>query len=153
MTAGPETTYTPSTSLPPSVGVTIRNQLLTSLASGSNAVQSYEARFKIFGTTLGGTDVESSEYAFDIDVCYGCTVIFPSDAYDPTQAPTDVNCNKAGTVSTSSTSGQIPACIPGQDGVTDCRLCQGNPVCTPCLSDADCVTAGTGTKCAASHCL
>jgi hypothetical protein len=139
--------------IPPSIGVGLQQTLKASLQGGANSVQSVEARFKIFGTTLGGTDVETGEYDFDIDVCYGCTVIYPSDAFDPTQAPTNVNCKKSGTVSSTSTTGEIPACVAGQDGVTDCRLCQGNPVCTPCQTNADCVTAGTGTQCAASHCL
>jgi hypothetical protein len=115
-------------------------------------VQSYEAKFKVYGTTLGGTDVETGEYAFDVDVCYGCSVIYPSDAFDPTQAPTDVNCKKAGS-GTTTTTGSIPACFAGQDGVTDCRQCQGNPVCTPCQKTQDCTDAGTPGTCLFNHCV
>jgi len=140
--------------IPPSIGQkVIYNDLLASVQKGQGSVHSYETRFKIYGTTLGGTNVESGEYDFDIDVCFGCTVIFPSDAYDPTIDPKDVNCKKAGEVTLVTENGEIPACIAGQDGVTDCRECQGNPICTPCLSDADCVTAETGNKCVASHCI
>jgi hypothetical protein len=139
--------------IPPSMGVTIQKTLFAAVNSGLNVVQSYEARFKIYGTTLGGTDVETGEYAFDIDVCFGCTIIYPSDAFDATQAPAGVNCKKGGTVSSTTTGGAVPACIVGQDGVTDCRLCQGNPVCTPCRSSADCATAGTPGNCINSHCI
>jgi hypothetical protein len=154
-------TVDPTTSADPGYGVVsleliphfIGTKIAQSLAAGGGTtVQTYEARFRVFGETLGGTDVTSNEYIFPIDVCYGCTVSFPGDSWDKTQGTPGVrNClAAAAATATSSTPGQTLACLAGQDGVTDCRNCQGNPVCTPCQTDAEC----SGRTCgAAGHCL
>lgn len=138
--------------IPHEVGVQIHNALLAAQQAGKATAQSYEARFKIYGTSLGGVDVQSGDFTFPVDVCYGCTVVYPSDAYDPTLDPKSVNCKKSGAAATTTTTGTI-ACLIGQDGITDCRNCQNNPVCTPCHTNADCTTAGTGSQCVASHCI
>jgi hypothetical protein len=128
----------------------IGTKIAQSLAAGGGlTVQTFEARFRVFGETLGGTEVTSNEYIFPIDICYGCTVSFPADAWEKTLSTTR-NCLGEASTSPTSTPGQTPACIAGQDGVTDCRNCQGNPVCTPCVSDAEC---GGRTCGAAGHCI
>ncbi|GAC1394069.1 MAG: hypothetical protein NVSMB47_02470 [Polyangiales bacterium] len=134
--------------IPPVQGDKIRAAIV---ASGGGTVQTYEARFKVFGTTLGGTEVTTGEYAFAIDTCYGCTVIYPSDANEPSLA--QPNCKKVQTGGvTTIVGGPTPACLAGPDGVTDCRSCQGNPVCAPCRTDADCSVDFKGSHCAAGHC-
>jgi hypothetical protein len=74
---------------------------------------------RVVGETLGGTEIRSSELIFPINICRGCTVSFPADAIDP--ATPDRNCfgEPAGP----------SACLLGQDALTDCRSCAGNPCC------------------------
>jgi hypothetical protein len=75
-------------------------------------------KVKFFGKTLGGESVESNEFAFPVDVCYGCLVSVCAASSTMTTLP-------------------VP-CRPGQDSVIDCTQCQGIPVCTgpancPCV--------------------
>lgn len=82
------------------------------------------SKIKIFGNTLGGSEVYSGEFQFIIQVCNGCLVSFPADADDAASAGVDCNAS-----STTSTTGETP-CTPGQDTFVDCRLCRGsNPAC------------------------
>lgn len=81
---------------------------------------------KVFGATTGGTSLESMEFLFPVETCYGCLVEFPAAANDPAQQP-QPNCKS---VSSSSSSIVIP-CSIGSDQPVDCRLCQGNAVCSP----------------------
>jgi hypothetical protein len=73
---------------------------------------------RVFGETLGGQEIESSELLFPIAVCNGCLISFPTTAIDPTSNA----CNRG-----------IPPeekpCKPGQDEPVDCRLCQQLPLC------------------------
>jgi hypothetical protein len=68
---------------------------------------------RVFGTTLGGDEIESATLTFPITVCSGCLVTYPVEAIDPItgqcvlidgQDPPD------------------PPCRPGQDDPVDCRL-------------------------------
>jgi hypothetical protein len=52
-------------------------------------------KIRVFGTTLGGEDVESSELLFPIEICDGCLVAFPSSAKDLTAPGTDYQCKQA----------------------------------------------------------
>ncbi len=84
---------------------------------------------KIFGTTTGGTHIESGEVAFPIDACLGCLVTFPDGSDDEAQpANLQPNC-----LASSSAGGSAitQPCLTGQDQYVDCRLCQGNPACDP----------------------
>jgi hypothetical protein len=87
------------------------------------------SRFKVFGQTLGGVDVESNEFQMPIDVCNGCLVTFPPDSVDKALAESEKkpNCKAA------STGGNVATpCTLGQDQPVDCRSCVGsNPICTP----------------------
>ena len=152
--------------IPHSIGTSIANELRALVAAGKPASKTFEAHFKVFGTTLGGTDVESAEYIYPIDVCFGCTIQFPADANDTTISGPP-NCGGK-VAAAASASGVILACLPGQDGETDCRSCQGSPVCTPCglasdlfpystfPPDATCQSKhGAGSRCAVAvhHCI
>ena len=87
------------------------------------------AKFKVFGRTVGGVDVETAEFQFPLSVCNGCLVSFPADSVDVAlQAQTGKpNCSAP----SSATSGAVAPCVKGQDQPVDCRLCQGNPACDP----------------------
>jgi hypothetical protein len=74
---------------------------------------------RAYGTTTGGTFVESGEFPFPIDVCWGCLIAFPPDADDPTGA-TQPNCDNV-----SSTTTSTATCSIGQDTAIDCRVCKG----------------------------
>lgn len=63
---------------------------------------------KLFGHTLGGIKLESSEFEYPVDLCLGCLV-------DKTQA---MDCSMA-----SMTSSANAPCVVGQDQSIDCRLC------------------------------
>ncbi len=78
---------------------------------------------KVFGTSLGDTDVESGEYQVPMQICNGCLVDF-SKGYDPTKAPG--NCDKPDEESAGSADGP---CRLGQDLAVDCRKCRGLPAC------------------------
>jgi hypothetical protein len=71
---------------------------------------------RVFGDTLGGREIESSELTFPIFVCRGCLVSYPSIAVDPDtrecvggEEPADP-----------------PPCVVGQDDPVDCRYCSGS---------------------------
>lgn len=82
------------------------------------------ANVKVFGKTLGGTDVESLPVAVQIDTCFGCSVYFPADASEPTVSA--VNCFKSST--------QSKTCLPGNQ-TTSCQDCKDNPACYNCSED------------------
>jgi hypothetical protein len=74
----------------------------------------------VFGTTIGGLEIESSEFTYVISVCEGCLVDFPADAI----STTDGSCFG------STTDSQVVPCRFGQDQGVDCRICSGaNPFC------------------------
>lgn len=85
---------------------------------------------KVFGTTLGGVDLESGEYQFPMQVCNGCLVNL-SDGYEPTSLKQPRNCDKAPEANATQNTGP---CFLGQDLTVSCRDCKGrrNPdVCDP----------------------
>ncbi|HSO38734.1 MAG TPA: hypothetical protein VLT33_39665 [Labilithrix sp.] len=76
---------------------------------------------KVFGTSLGGVDVESGEFQFPMQVCRGCLVL--QDGYDSTSKTQPRNCDKPAELS-SATSTTGP-CYIGQDLAISCRNCRG----------------------------
>jgi len=89
------------------------------------------AKVRVFGDTLGGEEVTSSELAYPIDICTGCLVSYPAEAADPT-SPTYL-CALGGMAS----EGLTPPCILGQDGLIPCTACISNPICRdPALNPA-----------------
>ncbi len=96
----------------------------TAATFGTKRLVSY---IKVFGTTTGGTHIESAEVGIPVDACFGCLVSFPNGSDDPAQA-VQPNC----LASTSSSSSTVSApCVFGQDQYIDCRSCQGNIACDP----------------------
>ncbi len=84
------------------------------------------AKVRVFGTTLGGQDVESGELAFPIDVCSGCLVSFPTSARDITADGTDYQCKVGDTMAaTSAVADADQPCELGVDIQTPCTACSG----------------------------
>lgn len=85
------------------------------------------ASVRVFGESLGGQEVTSSELTFPIKLCTGCLIDYPLVAIEggqcvvsPSNLPTD------------------KPCVKGQDTLVDCRYCadgkgpnSGNPCNTP----------------------
>lgn len=91
-------------------------------------VRRLTSHVKVFGKTLGGTEVESGEWQYPIDVCYGCLVNYPLEADNPNiQGPDCLNITPETKVSA--------PCDPGQDDPVDCRICHAiapsSGVCEP----------------------
>jgi hypothetical protein len=99
------------TMIPPQLGDTIARQL----GNARGASRTVIAGIRVYGTTLGGTEITSGEFTFPIDVCFGCLVDFPLEAVDDTGA--------ARVCSGSTDSITTSQCIRGQDAVIDCREC------------------------------
>lgn len=85
------------------------------------------AKVRVFGTTLGGEDVESGELAFPIDVCRGCLVSFPSSARDLTADGTEYQCKLASDdmAAASATADADQPCDLGIDIQAPCTACSG----------------------------
>jgi hypothetical protein len=105
---------------------TLSGQLMTNRA----LVRYFTAVVRVFGRTLGGTAVESGEWRFPINVCYGCLVVFPPEANDPKIMPMP-NCRLPSITGSS----VVRPCIVGQDDTVDCRICKethpNDPLCEP----------------------
>jgi hypothetical protein len=85
---------------------------------------------KVFGTTLGGKEVESGEFELPMEVCNGCLVDF-STGNDPAEK-VQPNCKKALVAAAGGTTTQTAPCLIGQDGTIPCQACVGfNPRCDP----------------------
>jgi hypothetical protein len=85
------------------------------------------AKIRVFGNTLGGAAVTSSELDFPISVCDGCLINY--DTPDTTLAAgADFMC---ATTTASSTQTSVAApCILGQDQTFSCTLCSAAyPIC------------------------
>lgn len=98
------------------------------VVNGNNYRPVITSHVKAFGHTLGGMKVESGEYLFPINVCYGCLVTFPSEASTSSAV---ANCDKP--VDTGTTLPSV--CAFGQDDQVDCRVCKeqlgSRPICEP----------------------
>jgi len=95
------------------------------LASGAVTVV---ASVKVRGTTLGGKEVESGEFIFPIDVCYGCLLRYNSIVPGC--------CNRA------QGEGEDEVCRPGQDEQTSCTQCGGD-ICDKADPSIDCTATPT----------
>ena len=84
------------------------------------------AKVRVFGDTLGGQDVESSELLFPIEVCDGCLVSYPASARDLTADGTEYVCKTATTAEDAAASeeSQLP-CELGIDLPAPCTVCSG----------------------------
>ncbi len=108
------------TMIPPSVGREYANEL----EENRGAIRTLIASVRVFGETLGGQELTSSDFTFPIDICYGCLVDYPLEAV---QDPGD----GSGLVCVAASDGiTLEACAVGQDERIDCRACAASlPVC------------------------
>lgn len=77
--------------------------------------QLYIVDVRVFGETLGGSEVTSKALRYPIYACYGCLISYPQEAADPA-SPTYI-CSGG-----EKTTEPLP-CTPGQDEFIDCRMC------------------------------
>jgi len=108
------------------IGVTILDPAtVQSLGVVSGSTKRLIPYTRFFGKTLGGDSVESDEFGFPVDVCYGCLITFSSTDVNPLfKFP---NC--AGNSSSANSSTSVP-CAIGQDFPVDCSNCS-TPACRP----------------------
>ncbi len=129
------------------IAMTILDQATVELPSVLGAVMQGGTRrlltyTKFFGQTLGGDSVETGEFEFPVDVCFGCLISFSAADMDPA-LPTP-NCVNAGSTSTATASLPVP-CVPGQDDVIDCSECVGVfPACSGVVAPSAIPDAGGG---------
>ena len=103
-----------ATLIPASTGVALAAEI-----SNPAEVRTRVARAVVFGTTIGGLDVETSPWSFVIRVCEGCLVDFPAVAnQDP----------ELGCVPVAGGEAPTSGCRFGQDEGVDCRVCTGSNV-------------------------
>lgn len=110
----------PASGTTPGYGVVWAKIIPGSLGLGPN--QNVTVKVHVFGDTLGGREIESTDLTYPVSTCNGCLVSFPSDAYDP--ANPSAGC-------TGDPGSATEPCFIGQDQPVDCRLCTQNPACTP----------------------
>jgi hypothetical protein len=92
---------------------------------GDLGVHRITSRVRVFGTTIGGSDVQSSEYPFQIEVCAGCLISYSPANDDPTIEGPDCALRTESTATTA-------LCNAGQDGPVPCELvCALNPALCP----------------------
>jgi hypothetical protein len=94
------------------------------------------AKVRVYGDTLGGQEVESSELAFPIEVCDGCLIAYPSEARDLTADGTSYQCKVAtdDTDAAAAADTDLP-CVLGVDLPVPCTACSG--YLDECLSPDD----------------
>jgi hypothetical protein len=78
-------------------------------------------KVRVFGTTLGGEDVESAELLFPIEVCDGCLVSFPSSDLDP--AVSGTQCKRAADMDAPTSTETDSPCNLGIDFPVSCTAC------------------------------
>jgi len=118
---------------PGNYGGTTFKAIPNGYVSDAYAGQTVIVEFKVLGVTGGGLEVDTPWFRYPVDVCYGCLVKFPPEAWDDDLGCYD--CNDLGT------GGSIDEpCFFGNDEYVDCRLCAGtHPICTsPALNPLVC---------------
>jgi hypothetical protein len=85
----------------------------------------YVAAVRVFGTTLGGEEIESAELRFPIDVCFGCLVYYPASALDVSQAGGDPYlCAESPATAVGMADADVgTTCHAGQDESVSCIAC------------------------------
>lgn len=87
----------------------------------------YVAEVKVFGTTLGGQEIESAALRFPIEVCYGCLISYPPAAYDSSLDPgAPYLCAQSAQTALSEDALGAVNCFPGQDRPISCIYCSAS---------------------------
>jgi hypothetical protein len=113
--------------IPAQIGEQLLGRLNTlKQQTGSTSIQTSDeviAQVRVFGNTLGNTDITSSVLSFPIKYCEGCLIDFPLEAIGTDKLGRDVCANAL-------TDQPQPGCRVGQDDPIDCRSCAAtNPLC------------------------
>jgi hypothetical protein len=80
-------------------------------------------KVRVFGTTLGGEDVESAELLFPIEVCDGCLITFPAEDRDAAVSGTDYQCRQAADTDAMPSAETDSPCSVGIDFPVTCTQC------------------------------
>jgi hypothetical protein len=81
---------------------------------------------------MGQIQIEGGTFTYPIDVCCGCLLSFPPDA--DAMGGNGHDCDAAAAMTTT------VLCQPGQDDLTDCRVCSGSSLlCQPPDFGAGCL--------------
>lgn len=76
-------------------------------------------RVSVFGTTLGGQEIESGDYDFPILICNGCLIDYPTEASNPDTDPAlGYRCDPAAQIDSNTS-----FCYFGQDERVPCTTC------------------------------
>lgn len=100
----------------PSLGTTLANSRLLREARTSLTLL---LRIKFYGETATGRSVDSNEFVYPVELCYGCLLTIPPTAIDPEYA-IQPNCRNTETFSDEVDLDTL--CLTGQDESVDCRL-------------------------------
>jgi len=98
--------------------------LIPGSLSGKLPLGTLVAKVRVFGTTLGGEDIESAELAFPIEVCEGCLVSYPASDRDLTSDSPDYQCKLATDMAAAGGDTDLP-CSLGIDLPVPCTACSG----------------------------
>lgn len=94
------------------------------------------AKVRVFGETLGGQEVESSELSFPIEICDGCLISYPTSARDLLADGVEYQCKVSTEDERASGDVELP-CQLGVDLPSPCTACSGvnqvckTPICNP----------------------
>ncbi|HVY28042.1 MAG TPA: hypothetical protein VHB79_15905 [Polyangiaceae bacterium] len=97
--------------------------LIPGSVSGKLPLGTLVAKVRVFGTTLGGEDIESAELGFPIEVCDGCLVSYSAADRDLTSDSPDYQC-KVATDMAGAADTDLP-CSLGIDIPAPCTVCSG----------------------------
>jgi hypothetical protein len=98
----------------PSIGRTLANSRI--LREGTSLT--LNLRIKFFGVTSAGNNVDSNEFVYPIELCYGCLLSTPPDAIDA-EFPVQPNCRNS---VIDEEVNLADLCFTGQDQLVDCRV-------------------------------
>ncbi len=96
-------------------------------------------RLKFFGTTASGTEIESTEFTYPLDVCFGCLISYNIDSLTTlpdgrrTCDPADLVLN----ADQEDPDEPTDVCHLGQDAPVDCRVCR-TAKASDTVADAEC---------------
>jgi hypothetical protein len=83
-------------------------------------------KVRVFGTTLGGEDINSSELLFPIEICDGCLVSYPAAARDLTADGDAYQCKLSSDNAAAAASDSVSQpCEIGIDWAVPCTACSG----------------------------
>lgn len=114
-------------------GITMIDAVASGIIRTGQLPRVVVATIRIFGRTLGGTEVESGDFSFPIRVCNGCLVDYSTGGDPATADP--LNCSLSTPAAGGSTTVPNP-CTAGQDEATPCQICRLERIACGCRTYA-----------------